>query len=111
MRVRAKVLTFTWNYENVSKHTINSGTYYQSTRQELSKYVLRFQIQHFENWGTSGLKRYSTRNESPNPLFMHIFVISRSRLVCLDILFLFLGIIILAAIKKERIFAPPLLMM
>ena len=67
-----------------------------------------FKSEQFENRVTSGKNRYLTGSEAPNPLIMHIFVISRSKSVFLDTLFLFLSILNFGGhFEKKRIFTPP----
>ena len=67
-----------------------------------------FKSEQFENLVTSGKNRYLTGSEAPNPLIMHIFVISRSKSVFLDTLFLFSSILNFGVhFEKKLIFTPP----
>ena len=67
-----------------------------------------FKSEHFENRVTSAFNRYLTGSLAPNPQIMLIFVISRSKWVCLDILFLFLVTFNFGGhFEKKLIFDPP----
>ena len=67
-----------------------------------------FKSEHFENRVTSDFYRHLTGSLAPNPQIMLIFEISRSKSVCLDILFLFLVIFNFGGhFEKKLIFDPP----
>ena len=57
---------------------------------------------------TSDFDRYLTGSLAPNPLITHIFVITRSKSVYLDILFLFEAVFGFGGhFEKNVIFDPP----